>query len=90
MADYDEGRKDIMMMKRDWGKIHRFEEREKIAFLKKLTVKESFRIFCDFYELAYSTKSRREFLRLNPEKINALKKIKAIFSMVDASRERHQ
>lgn len=75
-------------MKRNWRRIHSVEEKEKQAFLKKLTPYEGFRIFSDLYELAHRTVPQREIALFHQKKIETLVKIRGLFKNVDAADSR--
>lgn len=67
---------------RNWNLVHKKEEKEKSRFLKRLTIKESFRIFMELYKISYTARNRHRSTTFNPEKINSLYKTHTAFKKI--------
>ena len=74
----------LKLNKRPWKTIHRFEEKVKALYLKKLTTRQSFSIFCELYQIAIPSCSQRDFNKFSKEHVKHLARIHAIFNRVKA------
>lgn len=72
----------LKLNKRPWGTIHYFEEKERKSHLRNLTIQQSFRIYCDLYQIAIQSCSQHDLSKFQKEKIKTLSKIHTIFNRV--------
>ena len=69
---------DMVMEKRNWEKVHKFELRHKRAALRRLSARQSMAIFADLYEFGQQARGKHGYLALNREKIRAIQRVRAL------------
>jgi hypothetical protein len=72
----------MVLEKKRWDILHRFEGRYKQEFLRRLNEKDSLRIFYDLYSFGIKLTEKNHFKKINTQRIKALSNIHSMFMKV--------
>jgi hypothetical protein len=72
-----------MLRQRRWEILHKFENKHKKIFLKKLSVGKSLEIFKNLYLFAQEVDDRADHRKLDLRKIHTLSKVHFMFMKVN-------
>lgn len=67
-----------------WRVYHRFEQRDKKRFLKKLSASEGFKILDELHQFTHKLGTRPSFKKLDMDKIKTLAYVHSIYCKVKA------
>lgn len=70
------------MKNRHWDILGNFEYKHKKQFLKKLTFKESIKIFTNLYQFFQKIVPKEDYQKINLRKIQTLSKVHSMFMKV--------
>lgn len=67
---------------KQWQIYHKFEERNKVSFLKEISGNDGFRILKDLHQFAYKLESKINSKKLDIARIKTLSNVHSIFGKV--------